>query len=86
MKIGLVTDRIQRRPDPVEAKEGVFAHLAEEELSEQEQARVGSIQDRPTVSRISENPDAPQHPWHPKQILKRLTKLYASLGRPKGKA
>ena len=41
MKIDLVSDRALRRPDPVEATQGVFGELTKDEMSTAERARLG---------------------------------------------
>ncbi len=87
MPIDLVPDRARRRPDPVEAADGVFATLAPEEMSVAEQARLAKVvpeaPDKPIPAEIptQADPETPPKQWSPKAIVKRLTNLYAMFTR-----
>jgi len=92
MQIDLVPDRARRRPDPVEAADGVFATLHPDEMSPAEQARLAKAvpadPDEPVPTEIptqAEPAEAPKQ-WSPKAILKRLTDLYAKFTKPGSKA
>ena len=61
------------RPDPVAARDGVFATLTPDELSTAEATR----QNTPQTSA----PEATKA-WTPAQILKRITKLYDKFKKP----
>ncbi|WP_156121838.1 hypothetical protein [Halocynthiibacter namhaensis] len=88
MQIDLVPDRARRRPDPVEAADGVFAHLEPQELSAAEATRLASAvpddADVPIPAEILCTPEPEVEPktWSPKAIFKRLTKLYARFAKP----
>lgn len=82
MKIDLVSDRVERRPDPVEAKVGVFAHLDAGEMTEVEIGRLGSAGAKTVVRK---KPEEPKRRWLPKDILRRVTNLYKRLGKPREK-
>lgn len=92
MQIDLVPDRARRRPDPVEAADGVFATLSADEMSPAEQARLAKAvpvdPDEPVPSEIPTRaePEVEPKQWSPKAILKRLTDLYAKFTKPEGKA
>lgn len=66
------------RPDPVAARDGVFATLTPDELSPTEATRHG------TATAGARTP-APQNTkiWTPTQILKHITKLYDKFKKPK---
>lgn len=88
MQIDLLPDRARRRPDPVEAVDGVFASLTREEMSRAEVLRlaraVPADPDEPIPAEIptpAEPVEAPKQ-WSPKAILKRLTDLYAKFTKP----
>ena len=85
MKIDLAHDRTDHHParyrDPVVKGEGVFAHLEQDELSEQEQARALRHEAQLAKHEQAEN----AKPWTPKQILKRITALYKAFTKPKEK-
>ena len=81
MRITLTHDRLEHHPrhyrDPVVAKEGVFAHLAEEELSMQERERLVRAEARAVAK------SQPQKQWLLTKIQERLTELYARFVKPK---
>lgn len=91
MKIDLVPDRARRRPDPVEAADGVFATLSADEMSVAEQARLAKAvpadSDEPVPSEIptQAEPEVAPKQWSAKAILARLTKLYARFAKPENK-
>lgn len=92
MKIDLVPDRVRRRPDPVEAADGVFAHLEPQEFSKAEIIRLArAVRNETDVTAPNEilctpEPEVAPKTWSPKAILTRLTRLYASFTKPGGKA
>lgn len=92
MKIELTPDRAVRRPDPVEAASGVFAHTAPEELSEAETKRfakaVPEDAGAPIPNEIPVTPPPATAPktWSPKAVLKRVTDLYSRFSKPKGQS
>lgn len=77
MRIDLAHDRVDHHPsmyrDPVVEREGVFAHMGEDELSLAEQQR---LQKAETRSHGLDNQKKSGPIWSPQQILDRLTKLY----------
>jgi len=80
MRIEISNDRRlqERRSDPVARKEGIFAQLHEDELTEAEKNRAAHLSE--CIAKLEARP---QRAWLPKDVLRSITRLYRKFSKPK---
>lgn len=71
----------RRKPDPVVAREGVFADIEPEALSPVEAARAETL-----AARTAKRNARPARYWLPEDVLKYLTRIYARFTNPFSKS